>query len=105
MLIKLNCFSIKRNIYEDAASTADLLVFCKQTDFLTSPPSRNLPSSARLLHLSSVSVCFVVSFQGAERTSPSPTAPPARSHLRTPSLYLTAESGDFLTAPITCPQF
>lgn len=75
MLIKLNCFSIKRNIYEDAASTADLLVFCKQTDFLTSPPSRNLPSSARLLHLSFVSVCFVVSFQGAERTSPSPAAP------------------------------
>lgn len=48
MLIKLSCFSIKRNIYEDAASTADLLVFCKQTDFLMSRPSHNLPFSAWL---------------------------------------------------------
>lgn len=39
MLIKLNCFSIKRNIYEDAASTADLLVFCTHTDFLMSSPT------------------------------------------------------------------
>lgn len=62
MLIKLNCFSIKRNIYEDAASTADLLVFCKQADFLMSSPSRNFPFSARLLHLSFVSIFFVVSF-------------------------------------------
>lgn len=39
---------------------------CK-TDFLMSPPCSSLPFSARLLHLSFVGVCFVVSFQGAER--------------------------------------
>lgn len=108
MLIKLNCCSIKRNIYEDAASTADLPVFCKRTDFLMSPPSRNLLFSARVLHLSLVSVCFVVSFQGTERVSPAPTTPwhpPGSplmcSDLGTPSPYLTAEFGIFLTAPMT----
>lgn len=52
MLIKLNFFSIKINIYEDTASIADLLVFCKQADFLLFPPSCNPHFTARLLHLS-----------------------------------------------------
>lgn len=75
VLIKLNCFSIKRNIYEDAASTADLLVFCKQTDFLMSPPSRILPFLPGCYIFLLSAFVFVVSFRGAERMSPSPSGP------------------------------
>lgn len=82
---------------------------CK-TDFLMSPPCSNLPFSARLSHLSLVSVCFVVSFQGTERMSvhlPTPHLPPGSSSvcsdLGTPLPCLTVEFCVLPTAPMTCP--
>lgn len=98
MLIKLNCFSIKRNIYEDTASTADLLVFCKQADFLMSPPSHNLPFSARLLHLSYISIllsCLLWDQTGPVLHPLHATGPQSQPHKPLPCCMVTVGSSCF----------
>lgn len=82
---------------------------CK-TDFLVSLPFGSLPFPARLLHVSFACVCFLVSFQGAERMSicvpmPHSSISLVCSDLSTPLLCLTVEFCVFPTAPMTCPPW